>query len=130
MSATWDHGESTVWLRALQKQRFHRGSPMKNSPVIAKLTKPLALALVAAAVLHAPGCRRSNAGDANSALAVKKHASRKTLSAFGSERELATFLKDLAEAEKRDREQREEQAKASYSQPPAGAAPQAQAAPE
>src|SRR5688500_1442539 len=76
------------------------------------LLKALGIGLMGAAACAAPGCRRSVDRDPSTPLSVVQHASRKTLSAFASEAELAGFLSDLARARRLERESQGQDSKA------------------
>jgi Beta propeller domain len=97
-----------------------------------RLGKLFALAALGALTSALPGCHKTTAGPAS----IVQHASRKTLTAFGSEAELGKFLSDLAASQKRvQRESAEEGSMPGYASadapaPPAQApAPEATAAP-
>src|SRR5687767_14909339 len=71
--------------------------PLKARKTLLNL---LALGALATASLALPSCRKTTDGGFAS---VVKHASRKTLTPFGSEAELSGFLKKLADAREAER---------------------------
>jgi len=100
-----------------------------------RLLNAALVATVGAAVLGQPGCRHSSDRGASNPLQVVRHASRKTLAAFGSEAELGGFLRDLRSAQQAERERLTAQEESSASveseagEAPGAPPPAAQAAP-
>jgi hypothetical protein len=99
-----------------------------------KLLTAFGVTLLVAAAGTQSSCRHSTDGSAASPRQVVEHASRKTMAAFGSESELTGFLRDLSDAQKRERERAAEQAQGYGQQPglappPPAEPPPAQAAP-
>ena len=101
--------------------------------VAKRLWNAALVAAVGAAVLGQPGCRHGSDRGAGNPLHVVRHASRKTLDAFGSEAELSGFLRELRSAQQAERERMAAQAgsvqEGESAALPAGAPPPAQAAP-